>query len=255
MTFKELDLDINVVQQWKNEINSIMTTPIPRIELERTRRLFKNDELDFFITESFGTFILEAKGDDERASVIALLGKIFRWCKSKPKIKLAKFINAHIIDYQNDRYDRTMQEPKATCKAGCGFCCYQQVLMTTGESLLIKTFLKDNPDTKVDGERMKLHKSWAQNDRGSAWDHPKISDKACPFLHDNLCSIYPVRPFACRNHRSIDDPKLCDLEGGRNDVRFMNFFPVALFLNAYAATDDLRPIAHYWTELEYRNEP
>ena len=32
----------------------------------------------------------------------------------------------------------------------------------------------------------------------------------CVFLKDNLCSIYPVRPIACRKHWVKTDPSLCD---------------------------------------------
>ena len=32
----------------------------------------------------------------------------------------------------------------------------------------------------------------------------------CVFLKENLCSIYPVRPIACRKHWVKTDPALCD---------------------------------------------
>jgi Putative zinc- or iron-chelating domain len=32
----------------------------------------------------------------------------------------------------------------------------------------------------------------------------------CVFLKDNMCSIYPVRPIACRKHWVKTDPSLCD---------------------------------------------
>ncbi len=34
--------------------------------------------------------------------------------------------------------------------------------------------------------------------------------KACPFLIDGECSIYPVRPLMCRTHQVDQAPELCE---------------------------------------------
>jgi Fe-S-cluster containining protein len=245
---ESLMLDINVIKQWKNEINNILTKEVTEQELKTMAAKVLSEDPEIFVSENFGSFILPIP-HWEQMRLLVLLQKITNWVKGKPKVKVTKFIASLVVDYHNLQYDLTEDSrEKSTCRKACAFCCYQQVLMTNGEALLIKEYLRKNPDTYLNMERMKLHKSWQKNDKGSAWDHSVYSEKACPFLQpDNLCSIYPVRPLACRNHRSIESPELCDVENlGVKNVRFIGIFANALFLNALACSDELKPIAHYW---------
>jgi Fe-S-cluster containining protein/uncharacterized protein (DUF2164 family) len=242
-----LMIDKNVISQWKKEINDILTKEVTEQELKAMAAKVISEDPEIFISENFGSFILPIP-HWEQMRLLVLLQKITSWVKGKPKVKVTKFIASLVVDFHNLQYDLVETSKPATCFKSCALCCYQQVLMTKGEALLIKEYLLKNPDTFIDMDRIKLHKSWPRNDRESAWKHPVYKEKACPFLQpNNLCSIYPVRPLACRNHRSIDDPDSCDVEKhGAKDVKFIAIFANALFLNAIAASDDLKPLAHYW---------
>ena len=47
----------------------------------------------------------------------------------------------------------------------------------------------------------------------------------CTFLKNSVCTIYPVRPLACRTHFNLsDDPSLCDIVNKPGaEVPYFNF--------------------------------
>ncbi len=63
----------------------------------------------------------------------------------------------------------------------CGECCRkEQILLTNKELELIKT---------ITGHSFEVEK--AQNNK-------YLSKNSCPFLKENFCSIYEIRPCQCR---------------------------------------------------------
>lgn len=52
-------------------------------------------------------------------------------------------------------------------------------------------------------------------------DHPELP---CPFLENNMCSVYSHRPIACRTHLLIGgSPELCErVPGHAVDVPYMD---------------------------------
>lgn len=83
------------------------------------------------------------------------------------------------------------------CHAGCGACCHQPIPLTLAELLAIKSFLR------FAGMRQVL----ASSAKGKDEDKEKNSS-TCMFLQENSCSIYPVRPFACRRYLVFNRPCL-----------------------------------------------
>ncbi|MFH0837278.1 MAG: YkgJ family cysteine cluster protein [Candidatus Aenigmatarchaeota archaeon] len=142
-------------------------------------------------------------------------------------------------DYFDDviKIARRLAEEKGdpvTCYKGCDICCHQPVSSALEEALLIYLFLRDNDDitklalSKYDDWR-KLAGSVEEYDigmresmiaglsgkRGLSDDTVRYIEKynaknnPCPFLSEHVCTIYPVRPVACRNMLSLDDPEMC----------------------------------------------
>jgi hypothetical protein len=87
------------------------------------------------------------------------------------------------------------------CKAGCTYCCFIDLDVSGDEATVIIDYCKEN---NVEIDRDYLTKQAAAG-RKTYSDLSK-----CVFLKDNLCSIYPVRPMACRKHWVKSDPALCD---------------------------------------------
>ena len=86
-------------------------------------------------------------------------------------------------------------------KAGCTACCFIDVDVSGDEAAVIINYCREN-GIEIDQEYLTKQavvgrKSYSALSR-------------CVFLKDNLCSIYPVRPIACRKHWVKTDPALCD---------------------------------------------
>jgi hypothetical protein len=87
------------------------------------------------------------------------------------------------------------------CKAGCTACCYIDVDISSDEASTIFNYCAENK-IEIDSAYLK------QQEAAGRKTYSSVS--RCVFLKENLCSIYPVRPVACRKHWVKTDPALCD---------------------------------------------
>jgi Fe-S-cluster containining protein len=87
------------------------------------------------------------------------------------------------------------------CKAGCTACCYIDVDVSGDEAAVIINYCKEN-GIEIDQDYLTKQAAVGRK------SYSPLS--RCVFLKDNLCSIYPVRPIACRKHWVKTDPSLCD---------------------------------------------
>jgi len=75
------------------------------------------------------------------------------------------------------------------CKNGCAACCHMNVMISAIEAKQIEA---TTGRTRVALSLSRTH------------DLAEFSGQPCPFLKDSSCSIYDIRPFACRKHVSFD---------------------------------------------------
>lgn len=87
------------------------------------------------------------------------------------------------------------------CKAGCTACCYIDVDISGDEASTIINYCVENK-IEIDSAYLKQ--------QAAAGRKTYCGVSRCVFLKENLCSIYPVRPVACRKHWVKTDPVLCD---------------------------------------------
>lgn len=88
--------------------------------------------------------------------------------------------------------------PETPCRRGCSACCHMAVGMGSIEAQRIALKTGRQPqvpppyvDTRVNVSR--------------------YTGVPCPFLKENICTIYDVRPLACRIHHSLmDDAEPCN---------------------------------------------
>jgi Fe-S-cluster containining protein len=85
------------------------------------------------------------------------------------------------------------------CRAGCSFCCYQNVDVTIPEALLVALQLGDEADPR---RAAILAATDAFRDLDD--DTRIATGKPCPLLVDHHCSVYNVRPITCRSLTSPD---------------------------------------------------
>jgi Fe-S-cluster containining protein len=91
----------------------------------------------------------------------------------------------------------------APCRKGCADCCRMTILVSPLEAQYIesKTGIKRNQSTAA----------------------AVPEETPCPFLENDVCSIYQYRPYVCRNHLALhDDPKWC-LPGPAHSLVFALF--------------------------------
>ncbi|HEX2660944.1 MAG TPA: YkgJ family cysteine cluster protein [Polyangia bacterium] len=89
------------------------------------------------------------------------------------------------------------------CKPGCDHCCHQSVGVTPPEALAIFEHLRH---TLGEVERAALAAQLAVSEertRGLSAAERFSPDHPCPFLAQGRCSIYEVRPLACRGMNSL----------------------------------------------------
>jgi Fe-S-cluster containining protein len=126
------------------------------------------------------------------------------------------------------------KKAEISCRKGCTYCCYHYVAVSFAQGLVIVDYLYKRKD---------LLKQFLDNYEGWRRDGESVSDRidqiriqalsssiptqqvirdtrplsiryqetniACPFLADNQCSIYEVRPLSCSGHHSVSPPEWC----------------------------------------------
>jgi len=108
-----------------------------------------------------------------------------------------------------EKWNTESQVEYACCK-GCSTCCSQNVTITAieGEEILRYVIKEDMVDPFAE---MLLQAGDINRPKFSTNDFAKAcldgrdldpeiqsNSGSCPFLKDNVCTIYPVRPFSCR---------------------------------------------------------
>lgn len=123
--------------------------------------------------------------------------------------------------------DEKSNEYNKCCKIGCSYCCFQSIEIFRFERKPIEKFINENIDEKTLANiKNNLHNWLDYFDKNTPNDKILtindvyidfrdliVEDEiACPFLIDDKCSIYPVRPMTCRSHFVQDSPDFCKLD-------------------------------------------
>jgi Fe-S-cluster containining protein len=95
-------------------------------------------------------------------------------------------------------------EGSVACKAGCDHCCYQVVGVTPPEALTIVAHLRENRTSEeLAAIKARVAERW-ERARGLSSTERFSPDHPCVFLVNGSCSVYEVRPLACRGMNSLD---------------------------------------------------
>ena len=93
---------------------------------------------------------------------------------------------------------------KLVCRAGCSLCCWLRVDVYAPEVFLIAdTLRKQLPPPELAALLKRLASHADTVTRMTVFEHV-TRNVACPLSRDGWCSIYAVRPHACRRHHSQD---------------------------------------------------
>lgn len=91
------------------------------------------------------------------------------------------------------------------CRAGCHYCCHQQVMMTSvadGEAILAAA--RDALDAQGYAELVARLRTQAAEIARPPQPGAAPRRWTCPLLRDGRCLVYAVRPVACRSVVSSD---------------------------------------------------
>lgn len=156
--------------------------------------------------------------------------------------------------------------PPVSCRAGCAHCCRQPVFITPLEGVAIRDYVERKGMARTVAARIRRYLEQIRaRKRGmeglrALWDNVRglgpapspplrraVYGPDCPFLRNNRCTIYPVRPLMCREHISFDDPEKC-----RRDEPFLGlekprFSEVTAWLTqrAVAPEEQMLPVWEY----------
>jgi len=138
-----------------------------------------------------------------------------------------------------------VNKDQPSCKKGCAHCCYIQVATMEWEIITILEYMKEQ-GLEFEPKELELLEKQAliKDDK----EYILSPHRRCVFLDKyNSCSIYPVRPSACRNYYVFSDPSDCDTfndkASGRTLVNF-NLETVAPIL-ALMELSEMKPMAKH----------
>jgi len=130
-----------------------------------------------------------------------------------------------------------------TCRRGCTYCCFHYVTVSLAHGIVIVDYLYKRKELlrqfvdhhekwhgkgysisdSIDRTRIQALSSSMPIDRVITDTRP-LSERyldmniQCPFLVDNRCFIYDVRPLSCSGHFSVSPPDWCDPVSGQKPV-------------------------------------
>lgn len=140
-----------------------------------------------------------------------------------------------------ERYDNLIAKAidaspiKPACKAGCAFCCHYKVEVRAHEMLLIKDYISKTFSTEKIAAVLAEAEANAAIIRTLTPEQHLTTNLKCALLQDNQCSIYPVRPFRCRNFHSTDANACEQSHGdpGNMEISTGMIEDVAMFADAH----------------------
>ena len=155
-----------------------------------------------------------------------------------------------------------------SCRAGCGACCRQLVPVSFFEAEALVRWLQTLPQDRLDLLRERFQR--AMSDLRNAGilegilDGSRLRDKQarkqlgidyfhagvpCPFLENESCSIYEIRPLICREYLVTSPPIFCQ-EPTVNNVAGVEL-PVRLSRALFSLGKDAAPETRGWIPLVF----
>jgi len=170
------------------------------LPIRKKLRPLSKEEIRYILThyDSHTAYVMINSGEEYDIPAADKLEReieeTFKIIKGKPLDVYKKFIN--LTDQFNDIYKKY-----SPCKKGCSGCCKIAVLISEMEKNQIKYFLD-----KVNEAKNYIYIQYPTKpiikDGITGGNYSGIN---CPFLENDECKIYPVRPYKCRSFISADD--------------------------------------------------
>lgn len=178
-----------------------------------------------------------------------------------------------IQNLDNAIVGRVIEEAQAngtpiSCRAGCSACCRQFVSVNLFEAEAILDWIRSQPEERQAEIEARFQRAlarlnaagvierildpdWLLNEglvkkMASDYFHAGVP---CPFLENDRCGIYPIRPLVCREHMVTSPAELCQ-DPARYEARAVRF-PLRLSHVLYAIGRDLTDDPRGWIPLVF----
>ena len=89
------------------------------------------------------------------------------------------------------------------CKQGCHYCCNYHIYVTPIEIFSIVEEISKLPLDQINAIEQSIS-GYVEQVKGMGAEKHIRTNIPCSFLKDGACSIYSIRPLACRRHHSLD---------------------------------------------------
>ena len=139
--------------------------------------------------------------------VAAVANTVRSFCKAQPDLERARALAQHLMDQTSRLADGLLAGAGATvaCKAGCDHCCHQVVGITAPEALAIVDHVRHAWSlAEVSALAARVADAY-QRSRGLSSAQRFSPEHPCPLLNAGKCSVYEVRPLACRGVNSLSE--------------------------------------------------
>lgn len=126
------------------------------------------------------------------------------------------------------------KDTRFSCKRGCHACCRINVDISEAEAIVIADYCQEHD--------IQIPKGYLQ--KQLEYDEMAVSRSSvasCIFLKEGECSIYAVRPAACRIYHVASPPEMCDVvkfPPSKFKVRVIVWHLPELEISAFYATVD-----------------
>lgn len=154
------------------------------------------------LRDYLGTMLNDSENRETIEQILTLINSYtdqLRKLRIQNRLEATKEVYKAVDNFFNTAPEENKKEIQ--CKTGCTACCFIDVDISGDEAAVIIDYCKENG---IDIDKEYLTK------QAEVGRKTYTSLSKCVFLKDNLCSIYPVRPIACRKHWVKTDPVLCD---------------------------------------------
>lgn len=135
------------------------------------------------------------------------------WSTQKSSLKSIKAGKSNALNHQIAVYQRmddtlqatrNLQDRAPACRSGCNYCCHYHIYVSATEAFAIAEYLHKAPESTKTLYLSRLKTNAAQAEKLGVDLHIKTNIR-CAFLAEGgECSIYALRPGACRRHHSLD---------------------------------------------------
>lgn len=121
--------------------------------------------------------------------------------KLPPQEALIRFYRRHdvIVDSAT-----ATTSTKVACRSGCSYCCYYKVEALAIEVLAIQQFVINRFSPEQIRQIMEQANRNVDDTKGLSYKEQLAINQRCPFLLNDQCSVYSIRPSKCRNFHSTN---------------------------------------------------